>query len=147
QLDKNKGAYVATTTRNKHLEQVKKTEADEVIDDSTQNFQEVLSGYDLVVDPLGDEPYKKSFSVLRKGGIIASVSNQPDETLMQKYEVDSKFILGFPNPELLEIITKYLQEGILVPKISKVFSLDEAVEALDYQQNGRAGGKIIIKIK
>lgn len=147
QLAKHKGAYVATTTRNKHLEEVKKTGADKVIDVSAQNFQDMLSGYDLVVDPLGDEPYKKSFSVLRKGGIIASVSSHPDETLMQKYEVDSKFILGFPNPELLEVITGYLQEGILVPKISTVFSLDEAVEALDYQQNGRPGGKIIIKIK
>lgn len=146
QLAKHKGAYVATTTRSKHLEEVKSIGADEVIDVSTDDFTELLSSYDLIVDPLGGEPFRQSFSVLRKGGIIASVSNQPDEELMRRYEVNAKFILGHPTTERLGIVTKYLQEGVLVPNISRVFPLDEAIEALDYQQNGRSGGKIILAV-
>ena len=50
QLAKHLGATVATTTSTKNIELVKSLGADVVIDYKTQDFEKVLSGYDLVLN-------------------------------------------------------------------------------------------------
>ena len=50
QLAKHLGATVATTTSTKNVELVKSLGADLVIDYKTQDFEKILSGYDLVLN-------------------------------------------------------------------------------------------------
>lgn len=146
QLAKNSGAHVAATVHGKDVAATIKAGADEVIDASEENFQDLLKGYDLVVDTVGGEVYKHAFMVLKKGGVIASVAQQPDPALMQYYGVSAKFILGFPFTERLEAIKGLLSSKVLTPHISKTFSLDKGVAALDFQQNSKPAGKVILDI-
>ena len=53
QLAKHLGAHVATTCSERNFELVRSLGADEVIDYRTTKFEEVLSGYDFVLDALG----------------------------------------------------------------------------------------------
>src|SRR3954454_16548700 len=78
QLAKHLGATVATTASAKHAELVRSLGADIVIDYKTQDFAEVLSGYDVVLDSLGGENLEKSFTVLRPGGQAIGVAGPPD---------------------------------------------------------------------
>lgn len=55
QVAKHLRAHVATTASTKDLDRVRRFGADEVVDYTQQNFSEVLSGYDVVLDSLGGE--------------------------------------------------------------------------------------------
>jgi NADPH:quinone reductase-like Zn-dependent oxidoreductase len=47
--------------------------AEEVIDYSTDRFEDFVSGVDAVIDTVGGEIRERSFGVLKKGGILVSV--------------------------------------------------------------------------
>ena len=52
--------------------------ADVVIDYRTQDFGQLLSGYDLVLDSLGGENLAKSLRILKPGGLAVGISGPPD---------------------------------------------------------------------
>ncbi len=49
-----------------------------VVDYTTQDFSEVLSGYDLVIDSLGGQNLEKSLIVLKPHGLVIGVAGPPD---------------------------------------------------------------------
>ena len=65
--------------------------ADQIIDYNSQKFEDVLHDYDAVFDTIGGDTYKRSFKVLKKGGIIISTLEQPNSELMQQYGVKATF--------------------------------------------------------
>ena len=78
QLAKHVGATVATTTSAANVDLVKRLGADIVIDYKTDDFEKVLSGYDVVLNGLGKDTLEKSLSVLKPGGKLISISGPPD---------------------------------------------------------------------
>src|SRR5437763_8613862 len=78
QLAKHLGATVATTTSSVNVDLVKSLGADVVIDYKKQDFEKVLSGYDVVLNSLGTDTLEKSLSVLKPGGKLISISGPPD---------------------------------------------------------------------
>lgn len=78
QFAKHLGATVATTTSAANIELVKSLGADVVIDYKTQDFEQVLSGYDLVLNSQDAKALAKSLNVLRPGGKLISISGPPD---------------------------------------------------------------------
>ncbi len=77
-LAKNLGAYVATTVNSNDKQFVQSLGTDEVIDYKSQDFDELVHDYDAVYDTVGGQTYTKSFNVLKKGGIIVSMLEQPN---------------------------------------------------------------------
>src|SRR5256712_9599088 len=78
QLAKHLGATVATTTSTANLEWVKRLGADVVIDYKKEDFENILQGYDVVLNSLGAETLEKSLRVLKPGGQLISISGPPD---------------------------------------------------------------------
>src|SRR5690349_5181786 len=78
QLARHLGAAVATTARGANAELVRGLGADVVVDYTKEDFAEVLSGYDLVVDSRGGENLERSLTVLARGGLAIGVSGPPD---------------------------------------------------------------------
>src|SRR6187200_3567437 len=78
QLAKHLGATVATTARAENAKLVRSLGADVVVDYRKQDFAEVLSGYDVVLDSLGGENLEKSLTVLKPGGQAIGVTGPPD---------------------------------------------------------------------
>ena len=68
QLAKHVGATVATTTSAANADLVKRLGADVVIDYRKDDFEELLDGYDVVLNSLDNETLKKSLRVLKPGG-------------------------------------------------------------------------------
>jgi NADPH:quinone reductase-like Zn-dependent oxidoreductase len=77
QLAKHLGAYVATTVSTNDKQFAKEVGADEIIDYKTQTFEELIGDYDAAFDTVGGETYSSSFKVLKRGGIIVSMLEQP----------------------------------------------------------------------
>src|SRR5881392_4525016 len=67
QLAKHVGATVATTTSTANIDLVKSLGADVVVDYTKEDFEKVLSGYDVVLNSLGKDTLEKSLKVLKPG--------------------------------------------------------------------------------
>ena len=78
QLAKHLGATVATTASASNADFVRDLGADIVIDYRTQDFEQLLHGYDLVLDSLGGENLEKSLRILKPGGKAIGIAGPPD---------------------------------------------------------------------
>ena len=147
QLAKNLGAYVATTVSANDRQFVQELGADEVIDYKTQAFEDLVHDYDAVFDTVAGETYRRSFKVLKKGGIIVSMLEPPNTELMNQYGVKAIFRNFIANRERLTKLAEWVDENnnILV-NIEKKFLLDEVGDALDYQKNVHPRGKVVLVI-
>jgi NADPH:quinone reductase-like Zn-dependent oxidoreductase len=150
QLAKKLGAYIATTVSTNDKQFVEKLGADEIIDYETQSFEELIHNYDAAYDTVGGETYAKSFRVLKKGGIIVSMLEQPNSELMREFDVKATFQFTQVNKErltkLAEFVDKQNNNNIEI-HIDKTFSLNEAKQALDYQRDVHPRGKIVLTIE
>jgi len=145
-LAKNLDAYVATTASSDDKEFVQNLGADEVIDYKSQDFEELVHDYDAVYDIVGGQTYTKSFKVLKKGGIIVSMLEQPNSDLMEKFGVKAIFQLTQVNKDRLTQLAKWIDKNNIKIHVDKTFSLDETAKALDYVKDVHPRGKVIIKI-
>lgn len=171
QLAKIMGAFVSTTASEAGTNLVKSLGADEIINYRTEKFEEKLKNYDAVFDTLGGEILEKSFGVLKSGGKIVSVSGLPNarfgreygsgffKTLLfsalthkltaleKKHHVQYSFLFMKPSGEQLRTIANYIEAGKIIPIIDRVYPFENAQEAMEYAETGRAKGKIIVKIR
>lgn len=146
QIAKSIGAYVATTVSQKDKVFVKNLGADVIIDYENKKFEEILKNYDFVYDTIGGEITDRSFKVLKKGGIIASMKGQPNEELVKQYGVTGVAINTMTNTARLQRLTELVDAGIVKPRVDKVFPLDKIREAFDYKLTKHPQGKVVIKI-
>ncbi|XXK36236.1 NADP-dependent oxidoreductase [Rhodobacteraceae bacterium nBUS_22] len=147
QIAKHFGAFVATTTSDKNEGLVKELGADLVIDYTTQNFEDELSDYDLVIDTIGGETLTRSFKVLKKGGKMVSVKSQDNDNLAEKYGVHFEWFFMSPDGKMLSELAKLISQGNIKTVIDSIFRMDQAAEAFDRLATGRAKGKIVIAVK
>lgn len=147
QVAKALGAYVATTAGTQDIEYVKQLGADEVIDFKTQKFEELLKDFDAVYDTVGGETTEKSFTVLKKGGVIVSMLGQPNPELSRKYGVTAIGQNTQTTTARLQRLTQLVESGAIKPQIAKVFPLEKIKEAFTYQEQSHPRGKVVIEVK
>jgi len=147
QLAKHLGAYVVATVNEKDLQYVKELGADEAIDYKNQTFEGMLHDYDAVYDTVGGETYVRSFKVLRKGGIIVSMLEQPRPELMEQYGVNAIGQMTQVNTERLSKLAELVSKRVIKVHVDKTFPLEQAGEALAFLQNGHPRGKVVLKMK
>jgi len=147
QIAKQLGAEVTTTASKEDSGYVKELGADMVIDYENEKFEDMAKDYDAVFDTIGGDTYVASFQVLRKGGIIVSMVEKPNEKLMKQYEVDAKAQFTQPNSAQLAELATLVDEGKMKIKVDRLFPLAEVKEALDYLQNSHHQGKVVITVK
>lgn len=151
QLAKHIGAYVAATVSTEHVGFVKSLGADEVIDYKKKNVSEKLNpptdGFDAVFDTVGGESRDNAMKVLKRGsGIIVSMNGVPDQKLVEQYGVKAIGQSTNTTKEDLTKLAELVDQGIIKPQIDKVFSLDRAKEAFEYQEKSHLRGKVVISI-
>ena len=146
QIAKNKECYVIGTTSNVNLDFVKKLGADEVIDYKNQDFSQSLSNIDVVLDTVGGENQEKAFKVIKRGGFLISTVNRPNQELADQYGVRCENVSVGPNAHILNELRTLIEMGQIHPVIDKVFRLDDAKQAQNYSQSGKARGKIVLEI-
>lgn len=168
QLAKHLGATVATTASAGNLDFVRELGADIAIDYRNQDFEQLLSGYDLVLDSLGGETLQKSLRVLRPGGRAIEISGPPDPAFAReaglnpvlrlaitalstgirrqarKLGVSYEFLLMRASGDQLRQITALIDSGALRPVVGRVFPFDQTVQALEGVEKGGIRGKAVI---
>lgn len=146
QIAKQLGAYVAATAGSTDLNFVSELGADEVIDYKTQNFADLLHGYDVVFDTVGGETNDRSYTVLKPGGKLVSMVAEPNSELVEKYQVEAIHQSTQATTEILDKIRELIDGGKLKVNIDKIFPLDQTSEAMAYQAAGHVRGKVVLQI-
>ncbi len=171
QLAKHLGATVATTTSTANLAWVKSLGADVIVDYKTQDFEDVLHDYDVVLNSQDGNTLEKSLRVLKPGGQLISISGPPDPKFAEQIKapwfvkqvmrllssgvrrraksrgVDYAFLFMTAQGQQLREITQLLDAGAIRPVVDRVFAFDATNEAMAYVESGRAKGKVVIKVR
>lgn len=147
QLAKHRGAFVASTASGAGIDYVVRQGADQVIDYASEHFEDILKDFDAVLDTVGGETYKKSFQVLRRGGLVVSMLSIPNEPLMKKYHVRAVLEMTKVDSKKLGKITDLITTGVLKVNIANVFSLQQTMEAFRAKEKEKILGKIAIEVK
>ncbi len=147
QLAHARGAHVVTSTSTANLEWVRKLGADEVIDYTTHNPNDLVRDMDYVFDTMGSADQTEMYAMLKKGGQLVSISKQPDEAAAKAAGMRIAYVFMQPTGERLEKIAESVARGELKPVIDQVFVLDHIRQAHDYAERGHAKGKVVIRVK
>ncbi|TJW44227.1 MAG: NADP-dependent oxidoreductase, partial [Mesorhizobium sp.] len=135
------------------------------------DFEKVLSGYDVVLNSQDKRTLEKSLRVLKPGGVAVSISGPPDpgfarekglsvvlnlvmrllsagiRSRAKRAGVQYSFLFMAANGEQLTKITSLIESGVIRPVVDRVFPFELTNEALAYIEQGRAKGKVVIKVK
>jgi NADPH:quinone reductase-like Zn-dependent oxidoreductase len=141
-----KGAYVYGTASARNAEFVKSLGADEVIDYTSTKFEDVVKDADVVFDLIGGETQQRSLAVLKKGGVVVSAVQPPDEEALKAHEIRGVMVGAQPNAAQLEEITTLIEAGKVKTFVEKVLPLSDAKEALNLSKQGRTRGKIVLTV-
>lgn len=170
QLARHHGAWIATTCSARNARLVTGLGADLVIDYRSQRFEQALADnggpVDIVLDALGGEQRERAFSVLARGGRLASiVSGLPANT--ERYGpdlgalvtlagsagfalkglargVNAASVVRSADGAILAQIAALLEAGVIAPVIDRVYPMDQVAEAHRYMETGRARGKVVL---
>lgn len=147
QIARHIGAYTATTVSKNDIQHAKELGADEVIDYKNQAFEEMLGDFDAVFDTVGGQTYERSFKVIKGGGIIVSMLEQPNKGLMDQYGVKAIGQFTQITNDRLSKLAELVDKGIIKLHVDKTFQLDQAGEALHYLQTGHPRGKVVVEVR
>lgn len=171
QLARQLGAKVGTTVSTGNIELVRGLGADEIVDYKKQEFEQVLQGYDAVLGTVKGDALEKSLRILKPGGRIVSLIGPLDAAFAQAKKLNFflKFVFGLMSRKLMKLagkrgvdyaflfvrpdgrqlaeIGELLKAERIRPVIDRVFPFDEARQALDYLAQGRAKGKVVVKLR
>lgn len=171
QLAKHLGVKVGTTTSTGNVSLVNNLGADEIVDYKKQEFEKVLHGYDAVFATVKGDAIEKSLDILKPGSKIVSIVGPLDVAFARAKRLNFvlRFVFGLMSRKIIQLakkrgtsyefhfvrpdgaqlaeIGKLLSSERIKPVIDKVFPFDEAKSALEYLAQGRAKGKVVVKIK
>ena len=146
QLAKSKGAYVIGTASTRNQPYLRELGVDEPIDYEKTRFEDLVRGVEVVLDTVGGDTQKRSWKVLRKGGILVSIVAPPSPDEAAKSGVRQAFIFVTPNGRELREIAELADSGKLKPVDETIMPLSEAQEAHELSQTGHTRGKIVLHV-
>ncbi|MDI9885146.1 NADP-dependent oxidoreductase [Streptomyces sp. HNM0645] len=148
QIAKQLGAEVVATAGADSAELVRELGADRVIDYRAEEFDQVVSDIDVVLDTIGGETQERSFGVLKAGGTLVSIVPIADaEAKKAQWNVEARSFFMRPDGEQLARLAGLVGSAQLRPIVETVFPLDEASEALQKVERGGARGKTVIGVR
>ncbi|MCF2443403.1 NADP-dependent oxidoreductase [Dyadobacter sp. CY345] len=155
QFAKARGAYVIGTASTDNLEHVKNLGADEVIDYTTQNFEELVQNIDVVLEASptrNNDERIKAFGVLNEGGIFVSVNTDfPFNDQLTQVAADKKITAELsanqPRQQWLSEIAQLIDEGKVTVLISQVFALEDVAEAHIESETWHVRGRLVLEVR
>jgi len=146
QIAKARGAKVIATASTSNQDLLKQLGADVAIDYTKTKFEDVAKDVDVVLDSVGKDTLARSYGVVRKGGIIATLVAEPDQAELDKHGIRGAAISVKPNASELAEITKLIEEKKIKPVVSQVLPLTEAVKAQEQAATHHTRGKIVLRV-
>jgi NADPH:quinone reductase-like Zn-dependent oxidoreductase len=137
QLARTAGARVIGTASAANAGSVLELGAHEVIDAAT-GFEDAMEPVDLVFDTVGGERLRHSLAVLRAGGRLVSVAEEPPD--------GGVYFIVAPNRDQLMSISRLADTGELRPGAAEVYPLTSARDAFARSLERGRRGKVVLAV-
>jgi NADPH:quinone reductase-like Zn-dependent oxidoreductase len=145
QLAARHGARVTATASARNQAFVTGLGADDVLD-YTSRFEDHVHDVDVVIDPVGGSTTARSWPLLRSGGILVAIAEEPDMAAAGRDDVRSVFFVVEPNGHQLRELATLIDREQLRPVVSAVFELSALPAAFQAQRSARPPGKVVINV-
>lgn len=161
---------VSATTSSRNAEWVRALGAERVFAYDREDYRLAGARYDIVLDTLGGRTTADSFSVLTQGGTVVSIAGPPDGQFAQQVGAGPllscalwaagrrmhhlarkhrahyfRFLTESDGAQLAQV-ARAVEDGKVRASIHKVFAFEQAIEALEEVERGRARGKVVIEL-
>jgi alcohol dehydrogenase len=162
---------VATTASPRGEKLVRSLGAETVIDYQKQKFKDVLRDYDGALDLIGGQDLRDCFDILKPGAKTVSIVGVPEPESVRedvglgplwaagawvisakvrrqarRKGVSYRLMLMHPSGDDLNLLARLVDEGQLKPVIDRVLPFQQIADALDYVEQGRTKGKVIVRL-
>jgi NADPH:quinone reductase-like Zn-dependent oxidoreductase len=147
QLARAAGAAVSGTGRAWARELVGELGAGSFVDVERERFEDVVGQVDLVFDLVGGEVLERSWSVLKPGGVLVSVVEDPNDSA-QARRSDARgvfFVVEANRGELVELAGR-IEAGQLRPIVGDVVPLARGRDAFERKHAGGISGKTVLQV-
>jgi NADPH:quinone reductase-like Zn-dependent oxidoreductase len=140
------GARVTATASARDRDFVTGLGAAEVIDYAGR-FEDQVREVDVVVDPVGGGVLARSWPVLRSGGILIAIADEPDADHGGRGDVRAVYFVVRPDGRQLRELAALVDKRQLRPAVALTFDLGDLPAAFRAQQDRpRRPGKIVIRV-
>ena len=145
-IAKARGTKVIATASSEHQPTLKQLGVDHAIDYTTTKFEDVVKDVDLVLNCVRADALARSYGVVKKGGTIVSITDEPDQTECAKRGITCSRMGANPDAKVLEELTKLIEAGKMRPVVSQTLPLAEASKAHQQIETRHTLGKIVLKV-
>jgi len=152
QIAKAHGAWVAATCSAANREFVEGLGADLVIDYASQDLSAAVADLDVVLNCIGGETALESYKVLKRGGQLLIVLRGDQVELgargdmMAEYGVATKEVAFSAQPEILDKLRPFIEEGKIKVHVEQRLPLEDVAEAHRLLDAGGRRGKLVMEI-
>jgi NADPH:quinone reductase-like Zn-dependent oxidoreductase len=146
QIAKARGAKVFATASTANQDFLRQMGADVAIDYTRTKFEDVAKNVDVVLDTVGRDTLERSYGVVKKGGIIVSIVDDPKPAALEAHGIRGVTLRCTPKAGVLEELSKLMEAKKLTPVISQTFPMAQVVQAQDQIATGHTRGKIVLNI-
>ncbi|MGN7760928.1 NADP-dependent oxidoreductase [Paenibacillus sp. 22594] len=168
---KSQGLFVTVSGSGSARALAERLRADEFIDYATQDYIDLLTGYDYVIDTRGAGEFSKQMKILKPGGKLLSLNAGPNARFanqradlttakkilfsllgapfdgIAKWQKKSyDFLYVQPNGQQLAAFTPYLEKTNIKPVIDSEYPFDQVNAAIAKIATGHSQGKVILKV-
>ena len=146
QIAKARGAKVLATASTANQEFLRQMGADMAIDYTRTKFEDTAKDVDVVLDTVGRDTLERSYGVVKKGGIIVSIVDEPKPATLEAHGIRGVTLRCTPKAGVLEELSKLMDAKKLTPVISQTFPMTQVVQAQDQIATGHTRGKIVLSV-
>jgi len=149
QLAKWKGARVTAVASGKHEAFVRALGADQFIDYTKTNAEDVVRGVDLVIDSVGGPTTSRFLRTLKRGGALFPIFplgfSGAEEAQRLGVEVSTTQVRS--SGTQLAQLADLLDAGTIRVAIDSTFALADAHKAHEHAASGHLQGKIVLTVR
>jgi NADPH:quinone reductase-like Zn-dependent oxidoreductase len=139
------GATVTATASRADADFVAGLGATTVID-YHERFEDRVSDVDVVIDTVGGDALKRSWRVVRPGGVIVGVADEPAAQDAAAHGVRGVYFVVEPSRSQLAELARLVDAGELRPMVAMTFPLAETAAAITTQRDEHVRGKVVIEV-
>jgi NADPH:quinone reductase-like Zn-dependent oxidoreductase len=147
QIAHHMGAEVLATCGSTNVDYCASLGAYQVIDYTRERFERVASGCDVVFDTVGGEVHRRSFEVLKPGGLLVHLTAAPiDSRDPMRLRPDVRVVRADVRASTARLasLLEWAAAGFIRPQVARTFPLAQAREAYALSAGGHVRGKLVL---
>lgn len=146
QIAKARGAKVIATASTTNQPLLRNLGVDQPIDYTTTKFEDVVKNVDVVLNCVRGDTLPPSYGVVKKGGVIVSITSDPDAAECARHDVRCSLLRAHPDATVLQDLTKLIEDSKITPIVSHTFALSDIARAHQQIETHHTAGKIVLRI-